>query len=210
MPISRFGVSRPLARDDTKTDFVDCNSTGVYGGVTSSGNGDSTDETNLDNTWLRGVQGTDDDGVAQFQTLFPGHYTGRTTHIHVMVHLNATPFDNATLIDTTAAHVGQMFFDQDLITAVEATSPYSGNTQTLTTNDEDGILTEEQASGDPIVKYVLLGDTVEDGLLAWLSFGIDTTYSRTVSAAATYLEDGGHENESSGGGPGGPPVKVKA
>lgn len=176
--------------------------------MTSNGNGNSADETNLDATWLRGVQQTDSDGVVQFQTLFPGHYTGRTTHIHVMVHLTATPFDNGTLIDTTATHVGQIFFDQDLITSVEAVSPYSSNTQQLTTNAQDRILQQESASGDPIAKYVLLGDTVDEGLLSWLSFGVNTTYSRTVSAAATYLEDGGHQNENSGppgGGGGGPP-----
>lgn len=27
---------------------------------------------------MRGIQFSDDDGVLQFTTLFPGHYTGRT------------------------------------------------------------------------------------------------------------------------------------
>ncbi|EEY23454.1 conserved hypothetical protein [Verticillium alfalfae VaMs.102] len=31
-----------------------CNSTGVYSGVIANGNGDSSDESNIDNTWLRG------------------------------------------------------------------------------------------------------------------------------------------------------------
>ena len=152
------------------------------------------------------MQPTDADGVAQFDTLFPGHYTGRTTHIHVMVHLNATPFANKTLIDTTASHVGQMFFDQDLITEVEATSVYAANTQTLTTNAEDSILAEEAETSDPFMTYVLLGDTVEDGLLAWLAFGVNTTLSKEVSAAATFYESGGQANPNAGGGgPGGSP-----
>lgn len=184
-----------------------CNSTGVYSGVSASGNGNSASDTsNLNATFLRGVQPTDADGVAQFDTLFPGHYTGRTTHIHVMVHLNATPFSNNTLIDTTASHVGQMFFDQDLITEVEATSVYAANTQTLTTNAEDSILAEEAETSDPFMTYVLLGDTVEDGLLAWLAFGVNTTLSKEVSAAATFYESGGQANPNAGGGgPGGSP-----
>lgn len=146
--------------------------------------------------------------MASFDTLFPGHYTGRTTHIHVLVHLNATARDNGTLLDTTASHVGQVFFDQDLIYEVEATGVYVTNTQTLTLNEDDGILAEEAATSDPFVEYVLLGSTVEDGLLGWLAFGIDPTLSKSVNAAATLYETGGVSNPGGGGGPGGPPPTV--
>jgi protocatechuate 3,4-dioxygenase beta subunit len=54
-----------------------CNSTGVYSGVVANGNGDSSDETNLNATFLRGIAQADASGVVQFDTLFPGHYTGR-------------------------------------------------------------------------------------------------------------------------------------
>jgi hypothetical protein len=54
-----------------------CNSTGVYSGVIANGNGDSNDSSNLDNTFNRGIQKSDSDGVVTFQTNFPGHYTGR-------------------------------------------------------------------------------------------------------------------------------------
>lgn len=58
-------------------DFWSCNSTGVYGGVVAGGNGNSNDTTNLNNTAFRGIQKTDSDGVAVFDSLIPGHYTGR-------------------------------------------------------------------------------------------------------------------------------------
>src|SRR5262249_6544228 len=58
---------------DVYLEMWHCNSTGVYSGVVASGNGDSSDETNIDKTFLRGIQQTDSDGVAQFETLFPGH-----------------------------------------------------------------------------------------------------------------------------------------
>ncbi|CAI4213221.1 unnamed protein product [Parascedosporium putredinis] len=128
-----------------------CNSTGVYSGVVASGNGAGTaDPTNIDNTFLRGVQ-------------------------------SPTP------------------------TASSSRRPYNTNTQELTLNSEDNILSEEANTGvDPILSYVLLGDSVEDGLLAWLAFGVDMTYIRNVSAAATHFEDGGVGNENSGFQPGGP------
>lgn len=59
-----------------------CNTTGVYGGVVNSGNGNSADASNINNTMFRGIQFSNDNGILQFDTTFPGHYTGRTTHIH--------------------------------------------------------------------------------------------------------------------------------
>ena len=129
-----------------------CNSTGVYSGVVASGNGNSNDSSNIDKTFLRGITQADEDGVVKFDTLFPGHYTGRATHIHVMTHtLDATVNANNTLTGKSVSHVGQMFFDQDLISTVDAVAPYSDNTQTLTTNAEDSILAQEASDVDPMV-----------------------------------------------------------
>ncbi|PYH46048.1 intradiol ring-cleavage dioxygenase [Aspergillus saccharolyticus JOP 1030-1] len=193
---------------DIYIDFWHCNATGVYSGIQASGNGNSNDAANLDATFLRGIQQTDDSGVVQFETIFPGHYTSRATHIHVLSHNpNATSTnsnDTLTGLDsTTANHVGQLFFDQDLISEVEATSPYSTNTQELTTNANDSILSEEADTIDPFVEYVLLGDSISDGVFGWISLAIDSDESSSITPAAYYTADGGFENESSGGGSGG-------
>ncbi|EKG18301.1 Intradiol ring-cleavage dioxygenase [Macrophomina phaseolina MS6] len=53
-------------------DIWAANATGVYSGIdVSNGQG------GLNTTFLRGVQESDDDGVAQFDTIFPGHYEGK-------------------------------------------------------------------------------------------------------------------------------------
>lgn len=176
-----------------------CNATGVYGGVVANGNGNSADSSNLKNTWLRGIQPTDTDGVAQFESVFPGHYTGRTTHIHIMVHTKATVLPNNTLgFNNYASHVGQTFFDQSLITAVEKVSPYSTNRQQLTTNAADMIMSQEAATEgvDPVMEYTLLGNTVADGLYAWIAFGIDTTRSQAIKPAV-YLYGGSSSSSTS-------------
>ncbi|XWW96520.1 hypothetical protein V2A60_004495 [Cordyceps javanica] len=192
---------------DVYVEIWHCNATGVYSGVVANGNGDSSDESNLDNKALRGIQPTDQDGVAQFQSVFPGHYTGRATHIHVMVHTNATLYANQTLGNQVyASHVGQTFFDQDLIAAVDEIAPYSTNEQSLTDNSKDSILSQEAGTDgvDPFMNYVYVGDGLSDGLFAWLAFGINTTYSSEVTPAAFVYESGGVENSNSGmGGPGG-------
>ncbi|KAL1847159.1 hypothetical protein Plec18167_002001 [Paecilomyces lecythidis] len=191
-------------------DIWHCNSTGVYSGVVASGNGNSNDSSNIDSTFLRGIQKTDPSGVVEFETLFPGHYTGRATHIHVLSHAaNGTvQFPNGTisgLYNTSSSHVGQLFFDQDLISQVEAVEPYSANTQELTTNADDDILAEEADTIDPFVQYVLLGEDITDGIFAWISFGIDATEDTTITPAAYYTESGGVSNPDSGAGMGGSP-----
>lgn len=177
---------------------TDCNSTGIYSGVVSvlNGAGDS-DPGNINSTFHRGVQPTDSDGAAQFTTTFPGHYIGRATHIHLILHADAEERENGTVMDVSASHVGQMYFDDDLISEVEEEAPYARNKQPLTVNADDLILAKEADGADPFMHYVKLGDTVEDGILAWLSVGVNTSYEKTVSPAAMVYEDGGEVNEDS-------------
>lgn len=164
----------------------------MYGGVIGNGNGNSADTSNLNNTSLRGSQPTDSDGVAQFQSIFPGHYAGRATHIHVITHIGGSVLSNGTYEGGDITHVGQLFFDQDLITDVNAISPYSTNTIAVVDNDNDRVFAEETLSdSDPVFDYVLLGDDVSDGIFAWVSIGVDTSAAYTASTAAAYGEDGG-------------------
>lgn len=181
-------------------DIWHCNATGVYSGVSSQGQG------GLNSTFLRGVQPTDSDGVSEFDTIFPGHYTGRATHIHILSSENATILSNKTYTGGKANHIGQIFFDQTLIDAVELLAPYTTNTQVLTTNAEDMIAAgEATADYDPFADYVMLGDSPEDGILAFITVGIDTTanYTAENTPAAHYYAGGGVSTGNSVGGPGG-------
>ncbi|KAJ0167255.1 Levodione reductase [Colletotrichum tanaceti] len=119
-----LGLTRTAAKEPVLNVYREmwhCNSTGVYSGIV---------ESNIDNIWPRGIQPTDEDG----DSIIPGHYTSRATHIHLMVHANATLtlYANSTLGNViSSSHVGQTFFDQDLISAE------------VTTNADDSILGEE-------------------------------------------------------------------
>lgn len=50
---------------------------GTYSGFASQGSAGET--------WLRGTQATDADGLARFSTIYPGWYPTRTPHLHVKV-----------------------------------------------------------------------------------------------------------------------------
>ncbi|CAI7573866.1 unnamed protein product [Penicillium glandicola] len=178
---------------DLYWDVWNCNTTGVYSGVQSSINGNVNDASNLDKTFLRGIQKTDADGVAQFKTIFPGHYSGRTTHVHVIAHIDADELANSTLSGGHIAHVGQLFFDQDLITQVEATYPYNTNTVSITENADDHVVIAEteDSNSDPFFEYALLGETVEDGLFAWVTLGVNVSATYDASYAALLTSSGG-------------------
>jgi protocatechuate 3,4-dioxygenase beta subunit len=89
-----------------------------------------------DQTFLRGRQRTDDAGMVEFRTIYPGWYPGRTVHIHLMVH--------------TAGHVltSQLYFPDETSDEVLTRVPYATRRGRDTTNDTDEIFA---TGGDPAV-----------------------------------------------------------
>lgn len=202
LDIQFVDVSDCSAVSDLVVDLWHCNATGVYSGVSAEGQG------GLDSTFCRGAQISDAEGVTQFDTVFPGHYTGRVTHIHILSTNDAQVLSNETYEGGVATHIGQLFFDPDLVAGVEAVAPYSSNAQSFTDVLDDGIAAGEATSDyDIFVDYAFLGDQPSDGILAWITVGIDSTANHTDQAtpAAHYYEGGGKDTGLSLGGPGGPP-----
>jgi len=72
------------------------------------------DEVN-EKRFLRGAQQTDADGLVVFQTIFPGWYEPRATHIHFKV-----------IVNNVEHLTSQLYFDQDLCDEIYTTiEPYS-------------------------------------------------------------------------------------
>lgn len=162
------------------------NATGVYSGVSFAGNGMvSANLGSLSENYNRGVQPTDADGVAAFDTNFPGHYDGRAIHQHTVVTHNYTILPNNTYSGGVVNHIGQIFFDEGLRAAVEATAPYSSNTQAITSNEADTWApSQADTDSDPYINYMYLTEDITDGLLAWLQIGIDVTADVTAAESA--------------------------
>jgi protocatechuate 3,4-dioxygenase beta subunit len=106
-------------------DIWHCDAGGRYSGFESGspGGGRSDEE-----TYLRGAQVTNRDGIVEFRTVYPGAYPGRTIHIHAKVHL-----DRTTVLTT------QLYFDERTTERVHAQAPYGGGAGRDTRNDADGI-----------------------------------------------------------------------
>lgn len=156
-------------------DIWHCNATGVYGGIVAKGNGNINDASNINATFLRGLQRTDGLGIVSFKTIFPGFYPGRTTHIHMVTHTDATQLSNGTVVGGSIAHIGQLMFDQDLTNEInDNVYPYTSNTQSLTTNEQDSVfIAETQTNSDPVIDWVKLSHSREDGIFGWIQIGID-------------------------------------
>ncbi|KAK0653020.1 Intradiol ring-cleavage dioxygenase-like protein [Cercophora newfieldiana] len=201
-----------LPLKNAAVDIWGCNTTGIYSGVWTyyrRPDGDATyDRSVINATALRGIQFTDDEGVAKFDTFFPGHYEGRAVHIHVIVHLGAKLQANGTITGGQIAHISQLYFDQKLITEVEKLNPYTKNVQNLTLNSNDGLLKQTTFSDDPFFRYVKLGDKVEDGIFSYIRLGVDTSAEYTVGPAAYRDESGGHQNLTGPGGDGSGPPRI--
>lgn len=82
--------------------------------------------------FLRGYQMTDSSGTAQFVTIYPGWYQGRTTHIHFKIR-GSSP-DQADY-----EFISQIYFDNAVSDQVYAQAPYSERGERSVRNDRDGV-----------------------------------------------------------------------
>lgn len=111
--------------EGARVDVWHCDAQGVY----SSYGGDRGQVSEKGETFLRGTQMADARGVVEFETIYPGWYRGRTTHIHFKVFL-----DQETVL------TGQLFFPDALSDYLYLNAPaYARDATRDTLNDGDRI-----------------------------------------------------------------------
>lgn len=114
---------------NARVDVWHCDKDGYYSGYTNSGFLGTQNNSAL--VFCRGLQYTDENGLAKFTTIYPGWYQGRVTHVHVQVYVGNT------LKLTT-----QIAFPETINTAVYNTSLYSAHGQNSTKNTTDNIIAD--------------------------------------------------------------------
>ena len=75
---------KPIER--ARVDIWHADARGFYSGYERQG--DRQDVSTVGQKFLRGTQFTDSEGAVRFETIYPGWYTGRATHIHFKVILD--------------------------------------------------------------------------------------------------------------------------
>jgi protocatechuate 3,4-dioxygenase beta subunit len=144
-------------------DIWHCNAGGLYS--------DEAVEGTTGETWLRGYQVTDANGLATFTTIYPGWYSGRTIHIHVRVRV----FSGSS---TTFNYTTQIFFSESDNSTVIATSPYNSRGTSKDTSNASDMIYQQEAQAGNVLLPTLAGDT-------------SSGFSGTVSVGLNGLPSGG-------------------
>lgn len=129
-------------------------------------------------TFLRGMWPTDDNGVMEMQTIFPGFYVERAIHIHVQAHTEWVVRTNGTIVTGNTRATGQIGFGEALSQEIMALAPYATHTEiNRTTNDVDSIFKEIDGKGFDYEVQVEPLDGVDNrnGMIGYITFGVNMT-----------------------------------
>jgi protocatechuate 3,4-dioxygenase beta subunit len=149
---------------DAAIDIWHCDALGIYSGEPSEGTEGET--------YLRGIQLTDGNGQTEFTTIYPGQYPGRTTHIHVKVHIGGQR-GNGAYSGGHVSHTGQLFTSDRRDAEVFALAPYDHNTAELTPRNEDAIFLNEGGSSSELALAPGGASLARDGFTARATLGVD-------------------------------------
>jgi protocatechuate 3,4-dioxygenase beta subunit len=168
--------------EGARVDIWHCDALGIYSGYTNQlGGADTTGK-----TFLRGTQFTDSKGMVEFQTIYPGWYPGRTTHIHFKVFL-----------DETTVLTGQLFFpdalSQFIYQNVDPYAEHGSDRETL--NGNDGIASQATRASFAYVK-----ELAEEYLVAMI-VGVDPNATSSASQGPGGARPGGPPPDGAGGPP---------
>lgn len=124
--ISRLSDTSCAPIPGAQVDLWQCDHLGVYSDVQ-----DPSFNTK-GKRFLRGYQLTDSQGRANFTTIYPGWYDGRTVHIHFKVRAPAAQRPGYEF-------TSQFYFDDALTDRVYREAPYAGRPARSVRNSADGI-----------------------------------------------------------------------
>ena len=133
---------------------------GIYSAV---GEGRQELENTAGQIWCRGIQSTNSEGVATFETILPGWYPGRAIHYHVRLRFPG---------ETQFAATSQFYVGDADLAQYQSEPPYSQNPYPITPRNRDGIFAR---LNNPIIQEMLtltLDGSVESGFSSTMNVGV--------------------------------------
>lgn len=153
---------KPIPR--AAVDIWHADADGAYSGFAQEGTPGAS--------FLRGTQVTNAKGVAIFETIYPGAYRGRATHVHTKVHVGGRRA-GARYAGGHVVHTGQVYFPERVNDAVYALPSYRVD-EARTRNAADGLFAG-QGGARSILKVMPLRKGVPlKGYLGAIALGVDT------------------------------------
>jgi protocatechuate 3,4-dioxygenase beta subunit len=129
---------------------------------------------NIDATrFLRGIQVTGKDGIARFDTLYPGWYSGRAIHVHLKVHISGS-VAGEKYTGGHVSHTGQLFFDEDVTNDIAKLQPYSRRFNIRRTlQSEDGIFVSQNGKSTLLALERLQPRSNQSGFSGIITLAVD-------------------------------------
>ncbi|WP_330355125.1 intradiol ring-cleavage dioxygenase [Streptomyces chartreusis] len=161
-----------------------CDAWGYYSGYTTANPGGSAPaesedgSTADDDTYLRGYQIANANGVVKFETIFPGWYTPRTCHIHLKVHTGGQKEDG-TYEGGKVNYTGQLFFDDTIAEEIFTLEPYSKHSGSYTTLDDDMVYDGGGASSGLLTLEAVHKKDPSKGYKGFLTVAVDPDAENT-------------------------------
>lgn len=151
-----------------RVDIWHCDAKGLYSAFPGQSDAHNVDATGK--TFLRGTQIADETGWVTFNTIYPGWYDGRTTHIHFKVFL-----DDRTVL------TGQTFLPDALNEFIYTNVPDYGDRarQRMVINANDHVIERS----DPEHRAFCAVKEERDRYVATLTLGVDRRAEATVGRA---------------------------
>jgi protocatechuate 3,4-dioxygenase beta subunit len=135
-------------------DVWHCDAAGIYSDVRDR------NFNTVGKKFLRGYQTTNANGIAEFLTVYPGWYPGRTVHIHFKIRTNSAS-------QKSYEFTSQLYFNDSLTDRVHAQKPYAARGQRAQKNNRDGIF---QRGGQ---KLMLQISQAESGYVGRFDIGLE-------------------------------------
>ena len=143
-------------------------------------------------TFCRGVQLSTANGSVEFETIYPGWYVGRDTHIHLKVHVGGIA-GQEKYSGGRVSHTGQLFFSDELTDRIAKLEPYVTHHAPRIRLDEDMVYADAHGSASMLDIEPLDPHDLSKGLVGRVTLHVDPS--------ATSIERG----PGGGGRPPGPP-----
>jgi protocatechuate 3,4-dioxygenase beta subunit len=155
---------KPLT--NAAVDVWHCNAAGLYSDKSSQGT--------IGQTWLRGVQFTDAHGLAVFHSVYPGHYNGRTTHVHVKVHTAGAKDASGKLVGGHVAHTGNLFPPEAVNSEVYELATYRADTAPILTHAQDMVYSTQHGY-EALMTVAKVGNRLTKGLVGRATLAVNPT-----------------------------------
>lgn len=123
-------------------------------------------------SFCRGIQLSGAGGIAEFQTIYPGWYVGRDTHIHLKVHLGGVA-KSGRFHGGRVIHTGQLFFSDTLTDEIARLQPYVAHRARRTTLEEDMVYNQAHGAAPLLKIEPVTRDSVASGFVATVTVRVD-------------------------------------